>query len=437
MQSFKLTEVQAVAILDLQLRRLAALERKKIEDELRDVLKEIARLEDLLNSPRKILALIKEDLRSLKEKFGDERRSRIIDAVGDISDEDLIPRVDVLVTLTNRGYVKRLANDTYRTQRRGGRGVTGVTMRDADGVQHLVAANSHDSVLFFTDRGRVYQLRVFEVPDASRTARGMPIINLISLQPDESITTLLPVTDFDDGQWLFMCTRNGTVKRTALSQFASVRSSGLIAITLDDDDELAWVRPTSGDDDIIIVTEKAKAIRFAESDVRAMGRPAAGVIGIRMDTGDRVMAVDVIDAERTESDLLTVSDNGFGKRTILTEFSRQHRGGQGVTAMKLTAKNGTVAGAHIVEPEHELMLMSSSGVVIRMPVAQISRYGRATQGVSVMKLGAGDRVASLTVLAERSDEADNLQEALMDLSEPVSPAPKAKNGRTAKAARGR
>ncbi|RIK42239.1 MAG: DNA gyrase subunit A [Chloroflexi bacterium] len=432
MQQFKLTEVQATAILDMQLRRLAALERKKIEDELKDVLKEIARLEDLLASPQKILGLIKDDLTALREKYGDERRTRIIEATGEISDEDLIPNVDGLITLTNRGYVKRLPNDTFSLQHRGGKGVKSITMRDADGVQHLIAANSHDSLLFFTDRGRVYQLKAYEVPDTSRVARGVPIVNLISLQPEEAITTLLPVSDFNDGQWLFMCTRNGRVKRTALSQFASVRSSGLIALTLDDDDELAWVRPTSGSDDIIIVTQKAKAIRFAEADVRGMGRQAAGVIGIRMEPNDRVVAVDVIDASRSQSDLLTVSDNGFGKRTVLTEFSRQHRGGQGVSAMKLTARNGNLAGAQIVEPEHELMLISAAGSVIRLSVAQISRYGRATQGVSVMKLAPGDKVASLTVLTDRSDESDTVRDVLMDLNEPA-PTTGTKNGRAPRA----
>jgi DNA gyrase subunit A len=439
MKTYNLTEVQATAILDLQLRRLAALERKKIEDEYKEVLKEIARLEDLLASPRKILALIKDDLTALKDKYGDPRRSRIIDVSGDLSDEDLIPEVDVLVTLTNRGYIKRLPDGVYRTQHRGGRGVTGVTMREADGVQRLLSANTHDSLLFFTNRGRVFQVKVHEIPDAGRTAKGIPVINLIAMQPDESITTMLPVSKFAEGQYLFMCTRNGTVKRTALSQFSSVRSSGLIAITLDEDDELAWVRMTSGDDELILVTEQAKAIRFHESDVRPMGRPAAGVIGIRLGAGDRVMAADVIDASNRESDLLVVSESGFGKRTALSEFNDQRRGGQGVTAMKLGAKNGKVAGAQIVTPDQEVMLISGNGVVIRTKVAQISRYGRQTQGVSVMKLAAGDRVVSMTALSEKSEEADALVNTLSEIEHADSNgngAPKT-NGRTPKAARSR
>jgi DNA gyrase subunit A len=440
MKDFKLSEVQATAILDMQLRRLAALERKKIEDEYREVLKEIARLEDLLANPRKILALIKDDLNELKEKFGDARRTRIIEDPGELSDDDLIPEVDVIVTLTHRGYVKRIPDDVYKTQRRGGRGVTGLTMREADGVQHLLAANSHDSLLFFTDRGRVFQVKVHELPDAGRTAKGVPVINLISILPNESIATMMPIRDFSAGGYLFFCTRKGRIKRTSLDQFSSVRSSGLIAIGLDDDDELAWVRTTSGDDELILVTEQAKAIRFHEDDARPMGRPAAGVHGIRLASGDRVMAMDVIDAETREFDLLTVSDSGFGKRTQLSEFNRQYRGGQGVTAMKLTARNGKVAGAYIVNEAQEVMMISTAGVVIRMPIRQISRYGRQTQGVSVMRLGDGEKVASLTVLSERADESDALVDTLseMDASEQASGSAKSNgrgNGRVPKGSR--
>ncbi len=437
MKDFKLSEVQATAILDMQLRRLAALERKKIEDEYREVMMEIARLEDLLANPHKILALVKADLEHLKEKFGDGRRTRIVDDPGEISDEDLIPEVDVIVTLTNRGYVKRIPDDVYKTQRRGGRGVTGLTMREADGVQHLLAANSHDSLLFFTDRGRVFQVKVHELPDAGRTAKGVPIINLISILPNEAIATMMPIKDFSAGGFLFFCTRKGRIKRTSLDQFSSVRSSGLIAIGLDEDDELAWVRTTSGEDEIILVTEQAKSIRFHEEDARSMGRQAAGVHGIRLAAGDRVMAADVIDAETREYDLLTVSDSGFGKRTQLSEFNRQYRGGQGVTAMKLTARNGKVAGAYIVNTDQELMLISTAGVVIRMPVSQISRYGRQTQGVSVMRLGSGEKVASLTVLSERGDESDALVDTLTEMDAAEAQNGNGSNGRNRSRSNGR
>jgi len=430
MKGFSLSEVQATAILDMQLRRLAALERKKIEDEYRELLKEIARLEDLLASPHKILQLIKDDVTYLKETYGDARRTRIVDADGEISDEDLIPELNVLVTMTNRGYVKRIPDGVYRTQRRGGRGVTGVTMREADGVQHLVAANTHDSLLFFTNRGRVFQLKVYDLPDVGRMAKGMAVVNLLSLQPNESITTLLPVRDFKEAEYLFFCTRNGRIKRTALDQFSAVRSTGLIAITLDDDDELAWVRMTSGNDDIILVTEQAKAIRFDEGDARAMGRPAAGVIGIRLGVSDRVMAAIVIDDIAAGNDLLLVSENGFGKRTAVSEFNVQHRGGQGVTAMRLTTRNGKLASAELVTPDQEVMLMSNDGIVIRTRVEQISRYGRQTQGVAVMRLGSGDRVVSMTVLSEQSEEADALVDTLAEIDKEER-APKS-NGRTPK-----
>ena len=403
MRGFGLTEVQATAILDMQLRRLSALERRKIDEEYAELIKEIARLEALLASEEQILGVIKDDLAAIREKFGDVRRTRIVEAEGDLTDEDLIPEIDVVVTLTQRGYVKRLPNDTYRTQRRGGRGVTGLKMTEKDDIQHLITASTHDSLLFFTSRGRVYQLKVHELPDAGRTAKGMPIVNLISLESDEYITALMPIRDFDDG-YLFFCTRNGRVKRTTVGQFSSVRATGLIAVSLDDDDELAWVRYSSGDGTVILVTQNGKGIRFAEEDVRPMGRPAAGVIGIRMDDDDRVVAAEVVKPDTENVTLLTVSTLGLGKRTVLDEFRLQGRGGQGMIAMKLPA-GARIAGAAVVEEDADAMLISSEGVVIRIPVAQISVIGRSTQGVSVMRVADGTEVASLTVFTE-SEQAE-------------------------------
>ncbi len=399
MRGFSLTEVQANAILDMQLRRLAALERRKVEEEYNELLKEIARLESLLSSEEQILGVIKQDLIDLREKYGDVRRTRIIEAVGDLTDEDLIPEVDVVVTLTQRGYVKRLPHETYRPQHRGGRGVTGLKMTEKDDIQHLITASTHDSLLFFTTRGRVYQLKVHELPDAGRTAKGMPIVNLISLEPDESITALMPIRNFNDGGFLFFCTRNGRVKRTTVDQFSSVRSTGLIAVSLDDDDELAWVQWSQGGGDIILVTRESKAIRFSEDDVRPMGRPAAGVIGIRMSKNDYVVAAEVVPADLEDATLLTVSTHGLGKRTRLDEYRQQGRGGQGVTAMKLP-KNAKIAGAAIVKDDADAMLISTEGIVIRIPVRQISIIGRLTQGVAVMRLGSGNEVASFTVFTE-------------------------------------
>jgi len=418
---FGFTEVQANAILDMQLRRLAALERHKIENEYRDLLKEIAGLEALLADPAKILAVIREELVQLRDKFGDERRTLIQDVSGEITDEDLIPDVSVLVMITNRGYVKRIADGTYRQQHRGGRGVTGMTLREEDGVHRIVAARTHDSLLFFTDRGRVFQLKVWELPDSGRTARGIPVINLIGIAPGETITALLPVRDFASARYLFMCTRNGRVKRTSLDQFASVRSTGLIAIGLEEGDELAWVRLTSGNDELILVTEQGQAIRFQETDVRPMGRPAAGVIGIRMQPGDRVIAAEVV---QPDQDLLVVSANGYGKRTALSEFRVQGRGGQGVTAMKITERNGPVAAARVVTDTDSIMLVSQRGMVIRVPAEQISCIGRMTQGVSIMRLQEQDQVASVTVIRTPEDaEMADLEEASADTSETNDTAP--------------
>ncbi len=409
MAKFALTEVQANAILEMQLRRLAALERRKIEQDYRDLLKQISGLELLLADPDKILQVIKEELIDLKEAFGDERRTHIQDMSGEITDEDLIPEVNVLVMLTNRGYVKRLPDGTYRTQHRGGRGVTGMTVRETDGVQRMVAANSHDSLLFFTNRGRVFHIKVHELPDAGRTAKGTPVINLIGIQPGEAITTLLPVRNFADATYLFMCTRSGRVKRTRLDQFSSVRASGLIAISLDEGDELAWVRMTSGSDDLILVTEHGQSIRFHEEDVRAMGRQAAGVIGIRMNHEDRVIAAEVV---APDCDLLVVSANGYGKRTPLDEYRVQNRGGLGITAMKVTERNGPLAAARVVCDTDTIMLVSTHGMVIRVPAAQISRIGRATQGVGIMRVHNDDVVASLTVIRTTQDEEiANVEEA--------------------------
>ncbi|CAA9574459.1 MAG: DNA gyrase subunit A [uncultured Thermomicrobiales bacterium] len=405
MQGFKLSEVQANAILDMRLARLAALERKKIDEEYRDLLVEIGRLEALLADPQLILGVIRSDMLALKEKYGDERRTRIQDISGVLSEEDLIPEVDVLVTLTSRGYVKRIADGAYKTQHRGGRGVTGVTMREEDSPQHILAANTMDSLLVFTNRGRVYQLKVHELPDSGRTAKGVPIVNLINLQPDETVTTLMKVKDFSAANYLFFTTRLGRVKRTSLDQFSSVRSSGLIALGIEPGDELAWVRMTDGDSDVMLITENGQAIRFAETDVRAMGRPAAGVIGIRLEGKDRVIAFDVCPPD---GEVLVVAARGLGKRTKIAEYPRQGRGGKGVTAMRLTPRTGPIVAAGIPSPEDTVLMMSTSGKVVRIPVAQVSLIGRATQGVTVMRLTDTEQVASMALIAPR-DEADDLR----------------------------
>jgi DNA gyrase subunit A len=398
MQGFQLTEVQANAILDMRLARLAALERKKIEDELKEVRKEIRHLEGLLADPAKILALVRDDMAQLKEKYGDERRTRIQDISGELTDEDLIPEVDVVVAITNRGYIKRMADAVYRVQHRGGRGVTGLTMRDEDAPQHLLHANTMDSLLVFTNRGRVYQLKVHELPDAGRTAKGVPIVNLLSVQPDESVATLMRIRDYSAGAYLFFATRQGRVKRTSLDQFQSVRSTGMIAIGLEPNDELAWVKTTTGGDHVMLLTEQGQAIQFRESDVRPMGRPAAGVNGINLAPKDRVIAFEVV---QEGSDVLVVAAKGLGKRTSPDRFPVQGRGGKGVVAMKLTNRTGQIVGAGMTRPEDHVMLLSANGILIRIAASQISLIGRDTQGVTLMRLAANDSVASMTIVTPK------------------------------------
>lgn len=412
--AFKFSDAQATAILDMRLARLAALERQKIEAEYKEVMKEIAYLEKLLANPRLILGLIKEDLADLRDRFGDARRTRIQDLSGVLSEEDLIPEVDVLVTVTKKGYVKRMADEIYRVQNRGGRGVTGVTMREEDAIQHILSANTMDSLLVFTNRGRVYQLKVHELPDASRTSKGLPIVNVINMQPDESVTTLLKVRDYDPSNFLFFTTRLGRVKRVGLEQFKAVRSNGLIAISLDANDELAWVRETGGKDDVILVTTGGQAIRFHESDVRPMGRPAAGVIGIRMDDDDKVIAFEVIEPDH---DLLVVASKGLGKRTPIDQYRSQGRGGKGIQAMRLTDRTGKIVAAAMVHPDDAVMLMNTSGVAIRIAANSISLIGRTTQGVTLMKLKNGQSVRSMTIIEPRDPASEARLKSLEDEAE--------------------
>jgi DNA gyrase subunit A len=394
-RAFSLTDVQAQAILDLQLRRLAALERRKIEDELKEVLRTIARLEGILADPAKVLRIIKDDLKDLKEKYGDERRTLILDASGDISEEDLIPNMEVAVSVTDRGYIKRLPHDTYRTQRRGGRGVTGMSTRESDVVEHMLVCNTHDSLLFFTNRGRVFQLKAHEIPDAGRTAKGLPLINLISIEPKERVTEVLAVKKFDANRYLTSITRNGKIKRSSLSEFAAVRANGLIAMTLEPGDEMTEVRISSDTDHILVLTAAGQGIRFRATEVRAMGRPAAGVNAVKLADGDRVVAMELGD---DGADVLLISEHGFGKRTPLSEFPVQGRAGGGVRAFKLTEKTGRVAAARVVPHGADILVASSGGLVVRLDAGSISQQGRTAQGVSVMNLKGKDTVASLATI---------------------------------------
>ncbi|MBX5492266.1 MAG: DNA gyrase subunit A [Chloroflexi bacterium] len=398
MTRYQLSDLQARAILDLQLRRLAALERQEILDEYAKLLKTIERLEDLLAHPRKILMLVRDELLDLKKKYGDPRRTLVVaDQTGDISEEETIPNTEVLITISSRGYVKRLPPDTYRTQRRGGKGIKGMVLREEDALRHMVIARAHDSILFFTDRGRVFQLKAHQIPEADRTAKGLPIVNLIGIDPRETITAVLAAPDFDH-DYLMMATRRGEVKKTELKDFAVVRSNGLIAMDLEPGDELAWVKHCSRDSELILVTEKGQALRFAAADVNPRSRQAGGMRGIRLSEDDRVCALETVEPD---GELLVVTANGYGKRTPLTEYERHGRGTAGVRTTTVTEKTGRVAAARVVHGDEELMVISAHGTVLRTSIASIARSGRPAQGVQIIGLRGSDRVACIAVLNGR------------------------------------
>lgn len=404
MERFKLTDVQAQAILDLQLRRLAALERQKIEAEHSETLERINYLEDLLANPYKILGVIKDDLAELSGKYGDERRTHIaIDATEDFSVEDLVADEATLITITQRGYIKRVAATTYRTQARGGRGVTGQAVRQEDEVLTLLPARTLDTVLFFTDHGKVYSEKTYQIPDAGRTDRGTPVVNILALDPDEKITEAVVVSDFNAANYITMATRKGRIKRVSLAEFASVRASGLIAINLDSGDQLGWVRLTSGKDDLILVTARGRAVRFAEKEVRAMGRAAAGVTGIRLAAGDQMAGLEVAEPDGS---LLVVTEKGFGKRTPLTEYPVKGRATSGMLTIdqKSLGTIGKISSVRVVQDQDDLTLISSNGVVLRVKVKTVHLSGRATRGVHLMNLDDGDTVAAVARIVESATD---------------------------------
>lgn len=398
-KQFKLTEVQAKAILAMQLRTLAGLERKKIEDELADLLKLIAKLEKILASESEILRVIKEEIADMRAKYGDKRRTQIVSSeLGKFSDEELVPNEQVIVTVTTGNYIKRISSNTYRSQGRGGKGIIGMSTKEEDVVEHMVLTYNHDFILFFTNKGRVFRLKVHEIPAASRTAKGQPIVNLLQLQPEEKVTSLITLDGKTESKYLFMATRNGTVKKTALIDYSNVRLSGLIAIKLDAGDELKWVKQTTGTNEIIMSTALAQAIRFKESDARPMGRATRGVRGIRLRAGDSVVGMDVV---MPGSKLLVITQNGYGKRTNIDQFATHTRGGVGIKAGVVSDKTGqTVDVRAIVEETDDVVVVSTQGQVIRLPLKAISLIGRATQGVRIMRMKASDHVASIALIGE-------------------------------------
>lgn len=403
MDRFGLSERQAVAILDMQLRRLSGLEREKIDQEYAELMKTIERLKAILGDMNLVYQIIKDELTEIKEKFADPRRTKIGLSVGDLEDVDLIAEEDIVVTLTHHGYIKRLPVDTYRAQRRGGRGITALRAKTDDFVEMLFVASTHSYILFFTNKGRVYRLRGHEIPEAGRNARGFAVVNLISFEPGERIQATIPISDYNDDQYLVMATRSGIVKKTALKEFDTNRSGGLICITLVDDDELVGIELTDGNSELMLVTKYGQAIRFAEEQIRPMGRTAQGVMGIRLDDRDEVVS---LAAASDDAELLVVTEKGYGKRTAISEYPLQNRAGKGVITLKKNERTGPVVGAQVVREGNEIMLLSIEGIMIRLKVAEISLQGRNTQGVTLMRLDENDRVVGVADIVGKEEEED-------------------------------
>lgn len=398
MQRFKLSEIQANAILAMQLRTLAGLERKKIQDEYDELQKTIAALKEILSSEANILKVIREELVEVREKYGDDRRTQIErKAVGNFSEEDLVPNEDVIITITHGGYIKRMPSDTYKSQGRGGKGIMGMATKEEDVVEHVIKTKNHDWLLFFTSQGRAFRVKVYEVPAASRIAKGVSIVNILNLAPEEKVTSAISLTKEESAQYLFMATRQGTIKKTKIVDFANIRSTGIIAIKLDKGDELAWVKKCSDGDDIILSTSKAQALRFGQEAARPMGRATRGVRGMRLRADDRVVGVDVVGKD--EGLMLVTCANGYGKLTKTNQFTKHARGGVGIKAGVVTAKTGEVIDSRIIRSrDDDLLIISKQGQVIRLRLKDISVIGRATQGVRIMKMKEGDMVASLALM---------------------------------------
>lgn len=398
---FRLSDKQAQAILDMRLQRLTGLEREKIEKEYRDVLETIEWLESVLADEHKVLGLIKDELLDVKKRFADERRTVITSDVSKIEIEDLIAEEDIVITITHQGYIKRLPVDTYRSQKRGGRGVTGMGTKEEDFLEHLFVATTHHNILFFTNRGRVYRLKGYDIPEASRTAKGTAMINLVPVENGEKITAVIPIKEFSNRRYLFMATKKGVVKKTELMEYDTARRGGLIAILLDDDDDLISVKLTNGEQNIIMGTKGGMAIHFPETDVRDMGRTTRGVRGISLDEGDEVIGMDTT---KPDGQVLTITAEGYGKRTNVDEYRLQARGGKGIINSKVTDKTGEVIGLKLAKPGQELMLISIDGIVIRIEINEISIISRNTQGVKVMRTGAEDKVVAMALVEKKAND---------------------------------
>ena len=402
MERFGLSEIQAQAILDMRLKTLSGLQREKIEEEYNELMKLIAYLKEVLSSETLVYGIIKDELIEIRDKFGDERLTKIVAAEGDIDVEDLIKEEQSVIALTHFGYIKRMPIDTYKSQKRGGKGITGIATREEDFVKQIFTASTHDTILFFSNKGKLYKLRGYEVPEAGRTARGTAIVNLLSLDAGEKVSAIIPIQNFAEGKYLLFATKNGIIKKTSLTEYNSARKTGLLSITLKEDDELIDVRLTDGEDNVVLVTKGGMSITFDEKDVRPMGRVSQGVIGIRLGKDDEVIGMESIIAGANAT-LLAITENGFGKRTELDEYRVQTRGGKGVITYKVTPKTGNIVGIRIVEETDDVMLITDTGTIIRLNVAGISVLGRSTQGVTLMRTNEG-RVVSIEKITEKEEE---------------------------------
>ena len=402
MDRFGLSDIQAQAILDMRLKTLSGLQREKIENEYDEIMKLIAHLKEILGSERLVFDVIKEELLEVKDKFGDDRKTKIVAAEDEFEIEDLIKEEQTVITLSHFGYIKRMPIDTYKSQKRGGKGITGMTTREEDFVKQIFTASTHDTLLFFTNKGKVYRLRGYEIPEAGRTARGTAIVNLLSVDRGEKVSAVITLSNFAEGKYLLMATKNGTIKKTPLQEYDSVRKSGLQAITLKENDELIDVRMTDGQDNVVLVTHQGLCITFKEDDVRPMGRVTQGVIGIKLNDGDEVIGMEPI-IEGSKATLLAITENGFGKRTELDEYRVQARGGKGVITYKITPKTGKIVGIRIATGDEDVMLITNTGTIIRLKVKDISVLGRSTQGVTLMRTKDDCKVVSIETLAPEEE----------------------------------
>ena len=402
MERFGLSEIQAQAILDMRLKTLSGLQREKIEDEYNELMKLVAYLKEVLSSETLVYGIIKDELIEIRDKFGDERLTKIVAAEGDIDVEDLIKEEQSVIALTHFGYIKRMPIDTYKSQKRGGKGITGIATREDDFVKQIFTASTHDTILFFSNKGKLYKLKGYEIPEAGRTARGTAIVNLLSLDAGEKVSAIIPIQNFAEGKYLLFATKNGIIKKTSLAEYNSARKTGLLSITLKEDDELIDVRLTDGEDNVVLVTKGGMSITFDEKDVRPMGRVSQGVIGIRLSKDDEVIGMESI-ITGANATLLAITENGFGKRTELDEYRVQTRGGKGVITYKVTPKTGNIVGIRIVEEADDVMLITDTGTIIRLNVAGISVLGRSTQGVTLMRTNEG-KVVSIEKITEKEEE---------------------------------